>query len=90
MPYCRNMNTATPSPTVTEHVDLALEGLHCAACVNRSEQALVSVPGVSAATVNLATERAAIDFDPTRTSVPELVRAVAEAGYAATPLTPSA
>ncbi len=80
------MNTATPSPTVTEHVDLDLEGLHCAACVGRTEQALVRVPGVSHATVNLATERAAINFDPARTSVPQLVRAVAEAGYAATPL----
>ncbi len=86
MPYCRIMSATITSPTVLEHVDLALEGLHCAACVGRTEQALVRVPGVSDATVNLATERAAIDFDPATTSVPQLVRAVAEAGYAATPL----
>ena len=53
----------------TEHIDLALEGLHCASCVSRTERALAGIPGVDLATVNLATERAAIDFDPTTTGV---------------------
>ena len=74
-----------PAPAA-EHVDLALEGLHCAACVARTEKALAAVPGVAAATVNLATERAAVDFDPAQADVPRLVRAVAEAGYAAAPV----
>ena len=81
------MSSASTTP---EHVDLALEGLHCASCVGRAERALAAVPGVDSATVNLATERAAIDFDPTVAGVPQLVRAIAEAGYAATPLTGSA
>ena len=68
------------------HVDLSLEGLHCAACVARTEDALTAVPGVAGATVNLATERAAVDYDPDVTGVPQLVRAVAEAGYAAAPV----
>ena len=74
------------TPTAPAHVDLVLEGLHCAACVTRTEDALTRVPGVGAATVNLATERAAVDFDPAVTGVPQLVRAVAEAGYAAVPI----
>jgi cation transport ATPase len=49
--------------TAPDHVDLALEGLHCAACVARTEKALSAIPGVDAASVNLATERAAVDFD---------------------------
>jgi len=77
------MPTETPAHA---HVDLVLEGLHCAACVGRTEQALAAVPGVERATVNLATERAAVDFDPDRASVPQLVRAVAEAGYGAEPV----
>jgi len=77
------MTVESPTPA---HVDLALEGLHCAACVGRTEQALAAVPGVARATVNLATERAAVDFDPDRASVPLLVRAVAEAGYGAEPV----
>jgi Cu+-exporting ATPase len=82
--------TMSPATATPAHVDLALEGLHCASCVGRAERALVAVPGVDSATVNLATERAAIDFDPTVAGVPQLVRAIAEAGYAATPLTGSA
>lgn len=77
---------ARSAPTSPTHVDLVLEGLHCAACVTRTEDALTRVPGVGAATVNLATERAAVDFDPAVTDVPQLVRAVAEAGYAAIPI----
>ncbi len=82
--------TMSPATATPAHVDLALEGLHCASCVGRAERALTAVPGVDSATVNLATERAAIDFDPTVAGVPQLVRAIAEAGYAATPLTGSA
>jgi Cu+-exporting ATPase len=76
------MTTAAP-----DHVDLALEGLHCAACVARAEKALSAIPGVDAASVNLATERAAVDFDADQASVPQLVRAIVEAGYGASPLT---
>ncbi|MCX6390884.1 MAG: heavy metal-associated domain-containing protein, partial [Actinobacteria bacterium] len=77
----------SPALAPTEHVDLALEGLHCASCVGRAESALMGVAGVDSASVNLATERAAVDFDPAIATVPQLVRAIAEAGYAATPLT---
>ena len=38
-------------------------------------------PGVESASVNLATERATVAFDPTRTAVPALQAAVAAAGY---------
>ena len=75
----------TNTTTTPEHVDLVLDGLHCASCVSRTENALAALPGVSTATVNLATERAAVDFDPALASVPQIVRAVAEAGYKAMP-----
>jgi copper chaperone CopZ len=64
----------SPTLTSTDHVDLALEGLHCASCVGRAESALSGVAGVDSASVNLATERAAIDFDPAVATVPQLVR----------------
>ncbi len=72
--------------TPTDHagrVDLALEGLHCASCVARVEDALIRTPGVSAATVNLATERAAIAFDPDLVDPDRLVSVVTDAGYGA-------
>src|SRR5437867_2054939 len=52
-----------------------------AACVGRVERALTSVPGVEQASVNLATEQAAVSFDPTRASLDALKAAVAAAGY---------
>ena len=55
--------------------------MHCAACVGKVERALATVPGVEQATVNLATERATVAFDPAQTAVPALQAAVAEAGY---------
>ena len=83
--YTTSIVTDTASPT--QQIDLTLEGLHCAACVLRTETALTALPGVDRATVNLATERASVAFDPAQTSIPEFVRAVAELGYTATPIT---
>ena len=64
-----------------ERLTLPVRGMHCAACVGNVERALTSVPGVDEATVNLATEKATIAFDPTRTDVHALQDAVARAGY---------
>src|SRR5690606_13926299 len=41
-------------------IELAVEGMTCASCVGRDERALRNVPGVRAANVNLATERATV------------------------------
>ena len=43
-----------------ETIDLAVSGMSCASCVGRVERALSAVPGVSRASVNLATERAQV------------------------------
>jgi Cu+-exporting ATPase len=59
----------------------AVRGMHCAACVGKVERALRSVPGVTEAAVNLATERATVAFDPSRADLAALRRAVAAAGY---------
>ena len=64
-----------------ERRTLPVRGMHCAACVGKVERALTGVPGVETAAVNLATEQASVAFDPARTSVPALQRAVAAAGY---------
>jgi Cu+-exporting ATPase len=60
---------------------LPIEGMTCASCVRRVERALTKVPGVSAASVNLATEKANVAFDPAVTDVTQLSAAVEKAGY---------
>ncbi|MFU7548258.1 cation transporter, partial [Pseudomonas paraeruginosa] len=43
-----------------EQLDLVIGGMTCASCVGRVEKALLKVPGVLAATVNLASEAARV------------------------------
>jgi Cu+-exporting ATPase len=57
-----------------------VEGMTCASCVRRVEKALQVVPGVSSATVNLASEEATIAFEGV--SPEKLAQALAERGYA--------
>ncbi|QXI65938.1 Copper-transporting P-type ATPase (plasmid) [Paracoccus marcusii] len=59
-------------------IDLAIEGMTCASCVSRVERALKSVPGVTEATVNLATERAHVTG---QADAAALIRAIDSAGY---------
>jgi Cu+-exporting ATPase len=62
-------------------VTLPVRGMHCAACVGKVERALADVPGVEAASVNLATERATVAYDPARADLAALRAAVDAAGY---------
>ncbi len=55
-------------------------GMTCAACVARVEQALSSVPGVVSANVNLASEKATVEYVEA-TELADLRRAVKETGY---------
>jgi len=66
--------------------DLAIEGMTCASCVARVEKKLTRLPGVAEASVNLATEKARVSYDPTSVTLPQLVGAVESAGYRARPL----
>jgi Cu+-exporting ATPase len=61
-------------------VDLALEGMTCAACANRIERKLNKLEGVEAS-VNYATERAAVRYDGGRVALADLIGAVEAAGY---------
>ena len=66
-------------PTAT--ATLAIGGMTCASCVARNEKALRRVPGVIKATVNLATEKATVEYLPGVAGRDELVAAVRRAGY---------
>ena len=62
-------------------LELPITGMTCASCVARNEKALRKVEGVDDASVNFATEKATIAFDPEVVSADELVHAVEAAGY---------
>lgn len=65
----------------TERVMLPIGGMTCAACVRHVERALSKVEGVTSANVNLATERAAVEYMPGVASLDDLTKAVQDAGY---------
>ncbi|HLT83045.1 MAG TPA: heavy metal translocating P-type ATPase [Phototrophicaceae bacterium] len=74
------MSSPTQTSPAFGEVDLAVEGMTCASCVNRVEKKLNAVPGVSA-TVNLATESAHVTLaEPVAEA--DLLAAIERAGYA--------
>jgi Cu+-exporting ATPase len=60
---------------------LKITGMTCASCVTHVGDALQELPGVAGARVNLATEQAAVEYDPDKVSIKDLAKAVEEAGY---------
>ncbi len=72
------MAVAAPAEQV-----LALQpgGISCASCVSKIETALLDNPGVEGASVNMATERVRVTYDPDQVGLERLRRSVTEAGY---------
>ena len=62
-------------------ISLPVSGMTCAACARRVEKALSGTAGVRAANVNLATEKATVEYDSASVGLGELVGAVEGAGY---------
>ena len=71
------MAVAVESP---ERVHLEIEGMTCASCATRIERKLNRLDGVEA-TVNFATEEAAVSFDSGRVALDDLIAAVESVGY---------
>ncbi|UVC06866.1 copper-translocating P-type ATPase [Rhizobium sp. TH2] len=64
----------------TSWAEFGIDGMTCASCVGRVEKAIAAVPGVQAANVNLATERASVSFsDPAVADA--VIQAISKAGY---------
>lgn len=82
------VQTNTAKDTVTDHYEGAFEigigGMDCANCSARIEKNLNKLDGV-AANVNLATERASVQFDPAKISKQDVLESISKSGY--TPLT---
>lgn len=68
-------------PSTRQHVVFPLEGMTCATCATRIEKVLGRVEGVSEASVNFASEKATVDFDPAVTSAAVFADAIDRAGF---------
>ena len=76
------MNTNITAPGSPGGIQFLVGGMTCASCVARVEKALLKVPGVSSASVNLATEKATVQGLSTVTAA-ALQAAIEKAGYTA-------
>ena len=66
---------------IKNQITIPIKGMTCASCVSHVTNALQGVPGVSDASVNLATEKANIKLGPRPVELDEIVDAVEDAGY---------
>lgn len=67
----------------TLNFEANIKGMHCAACSTRIEKVVGNLEGVANCSVNLATEKANIDFDPSAIDVPAIEAAIAGLGFTA-------
>src|SRR5262245_8243977 len=74
--------TQNPEPTTgTQNRELLLTGMTCTACARTIERTLQHTEGVTSASVNFATRRADVRFDPAVTDLQHLTAAVRDVGY---------
>jgi len=74
-------------PDTTDHLHEAsflVEGMHCASCVSRVEKSLCQIPGVTSASVNLATREARI-LARSEPTAPQISTAIEQAGFSYVP-----
>jgi Cu+-exporting ATPase len=64
--------------------ELKISGMHCATCAVTIEEALAGISDVQAARVNFGTETAQVEYDPAKTGLADLEKAVRDAGYEVT------
>ena len=65
---------------------LAVEDMHCGACLRSVERAAMRVPGVDTARASLAAKRLTVTYDPTKADEVELIGALDRIGFTAAPL----
>jgi copper ion binding protein len=70
-----------PAPKDVETLTIPIEGMSCASCVAKIERGLAAVPGVKNASVNLATEKATVDYQPGVADLAMIKEAIRGLGY---------
>lgn len=69
----------------TTHTILRAEGFSCPSCVDKIEKQVGRLKGVTDVKVHFASARIEVDHDQSKTTVDEIITAIAKAGYKATP-----
>jgi Cu+-exporting ATPase len=62
-------------------VEIPIQGMHCASCVQAIEKALLREKGITKASVNLANEKAKVDYIPSMIGLSEIKKVIEQTGY---------
>ncbi len=71
---------ATPSPASSKAI-LPVEGMTCASCSSRLEKLLGALPGVTSVSINLALEKATLQYDSSEVTLDDFRTSIADAGF---------
>lgn len=71
---------------VKDKIELNITGMTCAACSARIEKSLSKLDGISTANVNLALEKATVEFNPSQVSLTEIMARIDKLGFGAEPV----
>lgn len=72
---------STTTGSETKRTAIKLGGMHCAGCVNSIQNYVSELKGVKKCEVNLAAEKAVLEFDPSSVSLSAIEKAIEEIGY---------
>jgi len=64
-----------------KRIAIKIGGMHCAGCVNSIQKYVSDLKGIKKCEVNLATEKAVLEFDPSSVNLTTIEKAIEEAGY---------
>jgi Cu+-exporting ATPase len=78
-----NLTTKTEQ-SQTKRMALKISGMHCAGCVSSIQNYVAELKGIINCEVNLAAEKATLEFDPSVISLPTIEKAIEKAGYKVT------
>lgn len=65
----------------TKRTAIKIGGMHCAGCVNSIQNYVMDLPGVKKCEVNLAAEKAVLEFDPSSINLNKIEDAIQDVGY---------
>ncbi|MFQ5993264.1 MAG: heavy metal translocating P-type ATPase, partial [Nitrospiraceae bacterium] len=72
---------ATKTPSKAASLTIPIEGMSCASCVGRIEQGLRAIPGIAHASVNLATEKATVEYQSGTVAPSVIEETIRDLGY---------
>ncbi|MBS3819752.1 HAD-IC family P-type ATPase, partial [bacterium] len=65
----------------TSSIEIPIQGIQCASCVQNIEKSLLQMRGITEAAVNLATGKAKVEYIPTEISLKEIKKTIEQTGY---------